>query len=172
MVNNSQYTVAFCPLRISQFTQMSKQVMELNSWCLLGHAVLIYDVPVLFFRECQRFSAAPSLLLPFSPSFPLIHNNHAPLQSIMTVPSSCPPSASSTYHFVLHPPPSSIWSPPTMLARPFLSLSIDSQPLSPILPVVAAMLLLLLHPHLISVLFSYHCAKVKKRKKQTFYRAG
>lgn len=108
---------------------------------------------------------APSLL--HSLHLPLLpfHTNHAPLQSITTAPSSCPPSPSSSHHFVLHPPPSSVsgchwrssfghfrgcWSicsrQRQRTCQWWLRLSFSSS------------------THIASPFFSYHCVKVKKKK--------
>ena len=114
---------------------------------------------------CLWAGAAPSL--PFSPSSSVTHTNHAPLQSIMTVPSSVllqphPPIVLSS----THPLHQSLRSTAADVRLPFPRLSIDFAPaVTKALPIVAAVLVLLLHhPHFIRFFFfSYHCVKIKKK---------
>ena len=133
------------------------------SFCIsLSSSSLLHNTLVLFTREPERFPAAPSPLSLFrSLHLPplLIHTNHALLQTIMTAPSSsCPPSPSSSHHFVLHPPPFiNRRLPLTTFARqPFPRLSIDSQPPSSgHCLAVASTFFLLLHPLLVLFFFFF-----------------
>lgn len=118
---------------------------------------------------CLGAEAAPAL--PFSPSSSVTHTNHAPLQSITTEPSSVllqprPPIVLSSTH-PLHQSP---------LCHGRCSLAVSevvdrfAATVAKALPIVAAVLVLLLHPHFISFFFFF--IPLRQSKKEAIVLGG